>query len=473
MKVAECSFAEFVYPFLFEAGEFESLVRAAGEARWPGREGKSFTIWQVAQFPEEDLLAHVRDYLNPPEGKVPTARIWAMDNNTLQSPSGLGAQAEWELVRKAMALPFKIKGVQLALFRVGVGFVAVEANPQSEAVEDWLDFLHYFRFVRGQRDVYVRAKRREAKDHFGPFFPEPAGGLEKHRDGQATFSEVVEAILQTAMPPDGLFRRRWQEVFVPGQLIPFATLYLDDDEISDGKVAEFLYRVRNFFPSKRVIAPSPEQLPASHPLLLPYAQRMWFLFGQEGSAFIAINAPQTDFFRRELPDHLRRHYFLLFVLTLHQKFALMSLSQQVSEHWFVGDELTRAKAFDRIRRRLMEFTARGYFTQVMQQEHHHRVYRKWQEIFQLEQLYREVSDEVREMHEYLLSEQTKRLERRLNLLGAFIGVPALVIGFLSINLYGLTAREEGLPLWLALLISFGAGGLLGGVVLWLLQGRRS
>jgi hypothetical protein len=38
-----------------------------------------------------------------------------------------------------------------------------------------------------------------------------------------------------------------------------------------------------------------------------------------------------------------------------------------------------------------------------------------------------VSDEVRELHECLLSEQTRRLEQRVNWLGALIGVPAMVL----------------------------------------------
>ncbi|WP_157135567.1 hypothetical protein [Kamptonema sp. PCC 6506] len=46
----------------------------------------------------------------------------------------------------------------------------------------------------------------------------------------------------------------------------------------------------------------------------------------------------------------------------------------------------------------------------MQREHHHRCYRKWQEVFLLEQLYREVNDEVREMQEYSQLQYLQRQE---------------------------------------------------------------
>jgi hypothetical protein len=181
---------------------------------------------------------------------------------------------------------------------------------------------------------------------------------------------------------------------------------------------------------------------------------MWFVFSLEGGAFVAFNAPETDFFRRELPVHLQREYFLLFLLPLHQRFTLISLSQQVSENWLSGDERGRIRAFESIRVTLLEFMARGYFSQVMQREHHHRVYRRWQETFQLDRLYQEVSDEVREMHEFLQMRQSERLERRLNFLTFVIGIPALLFSFLSINIYRITTNEEGLSLWLALVLAF-------------------
>lgn len=472
---AKISFVQFVYPFLFEAGTFERCGKAIAAAQWPGRE-RALTVWQKQRFPKDDLLAHVERYLNPPENTTPTALLWQMDANTLQSPSGLGSGAEWMLTLPRKEIPFQLSDVQLSLFRVGVGFVTVAVKPKETEAADWLDFLHYFRFVRGQRNVGVRAERRTGKEQVSPFFPEPAGGVQKHPDGKGNFAEIVNAVLSTAAVESeresGEVGERvnwWREVFVPGQLIPFATLYADSESISDEQTAELLYRVRNFFPAERVIRPAAEDMRFDHPSLLVYADKMWFVFSLEGGVFVAINAPPTDFFRRELPAHLRDQYFVLFLLALHQRFALMNLSQQVSEHWLRGTERERAEAFGRIRDTLLEFTARGYFTQAMQREHHHRVYRHWQEVFQLEQLYREVSDEVREMHDYLQMRQVQRLERRVNMLGAFIGVPALFMSFLSINLYGITAKEEGLPFWLALLISVGGGGLLGALAWWFLS----
>jgi len=448
---AKVSSVQFIYPFLFDRVTFERRKDAISKAQWQS----SLCIWRKASFPRDDLLAHVERYLNPPEDIAPTSLIWEMDANTLQSPSGMGGKADWFLVLSRKEIQFELISVQLSLFRIGVGFLVVYAKPKSDEVEKWFDFLHYFRFVSGQRGVGLKLKLRTGREEVKSFFPQPAGGVEKHPDGTGMFGEIISAILNTAsVEGDPKDENWWKEVFIPGQLIPFAILYIEEKDIDDEAIAKLLYRVRNFFPWERIIQPTPEDLKFDHPSLLAYAERMWFVFSLEGGAFVAFNAPKTDFFRRELPVHLQREYFLLFLLPLHQRFTLISLSQRVSENWLSGDERGRIRAFESIRDTLLEFMARGYFSQVMQREHHHRVYRRWQETFQLDRLYQEVSDEVREMHEFLQMRQSERLERRLNFLTFVIGIPALLFSFLSINIYRITTNEEGLSLWLALVLAF-------------------
>ncbi len=118
----------------------------------------------------------------------------------------------------------------------------------------------------------------------------------------------------------------------------------------------------------------------------------------------------------------------------------MKLSQEVSDHWLRGNDDERRHYFKQIRTYLMEFTARGYFLQVVQQEHHHRVYCKWQEVLQVERFYNEVNEEVREMYYDLQlqrSEAEERASRSLQglvaFLGASIGIPTLIFTFMGIN----------------------------------------
>jgi hypothetical protein len=476
---AAASFTLFVYPFLFEQATFTKRAEAVDRADWRGRK-RCLPVWTALSFPEEDVLAHVARYLNPPSETPPTARLWGVHPDALQSPSGLGASATWSLTLPPRAgreriLPFHLESLRFALFGTGVGFVTIKAKPTTTVIEDWLDFNHSFRFVRGQRGVGIRAERRTGPGQVVPFFPEPgAPGTQRQArgPGEGRVDEVLGQLLATASV-HGEARQWWSEVFVPGQLLPFAVLYVD--RLPEADVPMLLYRARNFFHARQEIQPSQDDLTLNaQPGVLPYADRAWFTFSLDGGLFVACDAPTgsgATFWRGTLPVHLQEEYFLLFLLALHQRFALMGMTEDVARHWVVDEDTVlpavREAAFERIRDGLLMFTARGYFDQVMQREHHHRVYQQWQETFHLERLYHEVSDEVGKMAEYLLLRRTERLQRttrllddRLTMLGWL--VTSAVLGLTFVQAIG------GTTWWIALLVAL-LGWIIGAVVFWLIR----
>lgn len=419
----EASFVYLVYPFVFDAGRFLDRVAAIENAESPGR-NRALRIWREDRFPEDDLLSQVANYLNPADARIPTARLWRLDA-TQQDAYGVCGKADWCLVHPKQASSFRVGpkqgsgfAGQLALFQDGVGFLTLRADPDTSELNVWLNYLHYSRFVRGQRKVHIELRQRvmDAETQISsarPFFPEGAGGVASHPDGSGQLAEILAALLMT-----GSFasesRPWWREIFVPGQVIPFAALFVE--EVSKDGVPELLYRLRSFFHADQEIHPTHEDLQTNNPFLLPYAEGQWFIFSLEGGAFLAFDAPDTTFFRKTLPQHLQASYFLLFLLALHQRFALMSLSQEVAEHWLGCRDNqfqpSREAVFRRIRDSLLSFTARAHFFQVMQREHHHRCYRKWLEVFQIADMFQEVRSEVQDMHDFLAIQQA---EERLSL----------------------------------------------------------
>jgi hypothetical protein len=248
-------------------------------------------------------------------------------------------------------------------------------------------------------------------------------------------------------------------VFISGQLLPFTALLVDD--VSPEQDPYFIYQLRNFFNESQALHPAPEDLRPDHPSLLPYTVRQWFFFSLDGGGFVGFNAPakETGFFRQTLLEHLREQYFLLYLFTLYQRFALISLSSHVARNWVGRRESQsvseREESFCYIRDRMMEFTARGFFTQLMQREHHHRVYQKWQDVFQIHSLYEEVRDEVQEMHNYLMMRRTEaeqRTTQRIQWLIGSLGIISIVISFLGMNLRGVTS-QDGLAMKTAVLVA--------------------
>ncbi len=453
------SFARFIYPLLFEPDTFERRVAAVQDATWRSSD-RSAQVWERDPFRTDNVLAHVASFLDPDGDCAATALRWKLTNQARQSPAGLG-NASWTLISNARRerprfIPFSLDDVELTLFSSGVGMVSLCVVASAAEPAAWTDLLHHFRFARGQRDVAVRAVHRYGADLEQPFFPHFAGGeasLDANGNGQVM--HLLTGLLTTvrvADDPDTW----WHEVFVPGQLMPYACLLVDG--AGAGALVAFTHQVRSFFGSHQRLHPTDADLDLDHhPSVLTYAEKARFAFSLDGAAFVAGDLPDTPFFRDQLPEHLGTSYYLLFLLVLHQRFALMRLSSQVAACWratpTVEEEMEQEAAVNRVRTEFLQFTARGYFAQVMQQEHHHAAYRKWQEVLQIERLYHEVRDEVREMSQHVLERRTRRIaeaqveaakreqaqaqhdQRRdatLGMLAAVLGGPALALSFLSV-----------------------------------------
>ncbi len=473
------SFIYFVYPFTFDSHQFDSLTRAGDEAvitgqQQPKKEQECRAAWEKLSFPEEELLFHVANYLKPGKNSSCTARFW-QSSPLLHQSFGFSHSYDWQLVYPNGEISFVFgeenkttKVVQLMLFRVGVGFVTVKAQPKSDRVNDWLKFIHYFRFLRGQRGTHLNAQRRTGlnphnrQTQLDIYFPELAGGKASYKDGKPTLGNLLTTILSTLGSTQW-----WQEIFVSGQMLPFAAIYADG--LPYQHIYHLLYKLQNFFHGQQGQHPAPENLDPQAQPWLTYALRQWFVFTLEGGSFLAVDAPNKDFFRTTLPNHLQTQYFLLFLLALHQRFALMSLSAQVADSW-VTDGATRLRRFEAIRDRLLLFTARGYFTQVMQREHHHRCYRQWQKVFQLETLYQEISEEVQEMHEYVQTRQNQNLERTIQVVGVAVGAGGIAAsstaGYIQQPIT-LVYTGNIHPGFLALLASLAIGAIAGCITWWL------
>ena len=476
----------FVYPFTFDGSTLPRRAEAIEQAAWQGAR-QPLKIWQPDEFPSADLLSHVAAFLRPPADSIRTAALWRMDEAALRSPAGLGGGADhpgatWTLVTRHGDIPFALHEVSLALFRHGVGFLTVAARPTSPSADEWFDFLHHFRFISGQRAAVVRAERGLAPDDRGAgparaaYFPAVAG---PDRDGQPHhMREIVEGLLRAGTTGDET-NPWWEQVFVPGMLLPYASLFIDGCDST--RTGEMLFRLRNFFHANQDVHPAEQA--ADDPYALPYSEGQWFFFSLNGGGFLARDAPATPFFRQTLPAHIAHQYFLLFLLALQQRFVLMMLSQEVSRRWVAaGAEISdadRVAAFARIRDALLAFTAQGYFAQTMQEEHHHRCYERWQQTFQLDRLYDEVNAEVREMFADLdlrqrhaaarLAEQQERqskmMERRLNLIGFLVGVPVWLFVLINSSVNLATVRSaifragpSGTQ-WYDLVLSVGLGAI--------------
>lgn len=440
MAVDSPSVILFTYPFLFENRYFDTvrsdtdyvdrvdLAQRIDDQRW-GKTAEN-PVWRRLVFRRHELLRHVGDFLNPPPGSAATARAWELDGNALQSPRflGSGSGSRWVMHCRDRTIPFRIERIQLVLFCTGVGLMVLQIRPDTCEESDWLDLIHYGRFLKGRRSMTLEIARRvspqsESSPEWIPFFPEFAGGTAEHPDGTGELGDIVHGLLASVW--SGWDEQPWwREVFLPDQMMPYVVLYISGKPSSERPA--FLYRVHNFFHANQPLHIGDTELHAADGDRLPYAKDQWFLFSLDGGGFVAFDPPDTPFFRETLSDHLRNEYFVLYLLALNQRFSLMKLSEEVSRHWDEapdGDWDSRSEVFEAIRDRLLQVIARTQFIQVAQRQHHHRCYQQWQKVFQMRELQQEVREEVQDLREHLMAKrsaaierQTRRVEQRLNFL---------------------------------------------------------
>lgn len=465
----QISFSHFVFPFSFDQSIFFQLLSSVETLAWAGKNGQ-FPVWHKAKFPSDELLPHVSRYLNP-ETEIPTAGIYSMSEQALVSRE-LGhichygdSKFRWMLKTKAGNIGFYVRNIRLCLFQTGIGFLLVNAVPKENRseVDTWQNFLHYFRFIKGQRGVRIQGMACQTDDpsaNWKPNFPGLSENEEFRSTGIGKFYDILQICLRSICPGSDW----WEELFIDGQLLPYAGIFLED--IPEQEIPIILYKFQNFHHAKQLLDPSVEHLNLCSTSILPYSHLQWFTYSLEGGTFLSFTKLETTFNRATLPDHLNRHYFLVYILALHQRFSLMKFSEMIARQWVKNDDLSdeeQEAAFERIQEAMLSFMARGYFAQVMQREHHHRCFMKWQETLQIERLFRDVDHMISEMHRYLEARKSRRiqelteiqnqqirqeaeadalkekeaqirankLERRVSILALILGLPALALTFLQ------------------------------------------
>lgn len=398
----------------------------------------------------EEILRAVGDYLNKKDHQVTTATL--LERHPVASVDHTTPPLELRITRNGLprTIKFHLPEVHLDLYRLGVGFLTLRVNLHDDVTDPdtWLHFSHEFRRTRreDQPPPHEDQQPPQQKRHYRSVLYVPVNCsihrlLEPYKDrwlgdkGAVQVKGFIPVLLDTlivallhTVPQKQSGDTWWRDALAPGRLLPFIAMYVDG--LPQGDQPRFLYKARNFFRADQEILPTENDLKVEGRAdTLAYGKNQYFTFSLAGATFVAFgmqpHQPQP-YYRTTLPEQLKGAYYLLFQLTLLQRLTLNELKEEVAKHWETPSDLESEKpsnaqhhnnrdkerlvAFTRIHDTLLSFMARGHFTQVTQDVSAHRVYVRWRETFQIEQLYREVVDAVQEMYQYLVLTSREREE---------------------------------------------------------------
>jgi len=273
--------------------------------------------------------------------------------------------------------------------------------------DSWIDFIHFFRFAGGPRAEgnHIQAIRNDNHEPFIPKFVIKSGDSNSHN---FKIENLIFSILDLVTCPESGENRWWKEIYTKDYLIPYYYINLECEDISERD--SFTYRLDSFLKSDSLILINENSKLANNERFLSLWNDHYFIFNIEGGGLVSFRSIENDFFKSILPDHIMKHYYILYLISLQQKFFTTFLSEKIADVWLEAETLKEnyqkyivylQDSFKEIQDLLLTFSSIGNYSQIVYSQHHHDVYKKWREILGIDLIYEEVKDEIEYIYNFI------------------------------------------------------------------------
>ena len=455
-------------------------MRAAAERFQDNAEGSTFFLKNVRQvlFPGFDASSSATEILADPSG--PAARAWLGEQTPLRvtlhahepltrsleqaaRPIGRGRIEAWTFPQEhyEAGWTFDLAWVDAICFGDGAGVLAFKAIPDLRPDdESWVhqhsEFNKAFTLVQPRQKGWtlprltMTAPDAEEVPRNDPKQPESPDGdtlaqwlnkLLQPFTGEARYNDTEAA--QTRGYRLYTFSVHPAERFVCDAPPEIA------GDIPPQDLAAFELAVSQ--PIKDVYIPGPNYL---HDFIQTHRLDFWndwtLLASQEGVGFAQTLAPGA---RSPLSHNVESLYADLFVFCLQQRWTLLELQDELDEQTTGrGGSEKLSGLFERF----IEFRSRYWFVEITDRPLGNAMFQKMQAALNIPKLFTELGEEIQDLHAVAQNADARRINDVMNIIGFLVLPPSLVIGFLGINLVGITATDEGMTWQEAGLWSAGA-----------------
>jgi len=451
------SFLRLIFSFrMGDSGCVQSLRAALAE------QGADWTSIVPSLRAEARLAEHAAELLR--ESDSPgglTVHKWNFRDRKSTDP--IPARARVRFTKHAEEVDFAIDRVELWLFGLGFGYVALEVSLAGPELRRWLEMLHWARHLDSGRGPKLRVA-----------------------DVETTLEEVLRRVLTSLSPGDW-----WEAIDIPRTLRSYLCL-------SVSRVGHLgLAPVGRCAPElqRQLLYQICEQAPPHRLLHLPtgagrgdyvrgdsfeYSDGVHFVASREGVAYVAIDRDMgEEFWGNTMVNHLRASYFLHYLATQYQRHAIEGLRRAVESA--ERDQRISDEEWRKVKEHSTRVRSAGFFVELARTNNHARFERLVRDMAQVDRLFdlttRAVDDLVAMKIEGIEAEQARRqteqarrqqeLQERWAWIGTPIAATSLCLGFMSMNLRGWTTEGEGLSIDRAFLLVLGVAaiGALAGILI--------
>lgn len=312
---------------------------------------------------------------------------------------------------------FKVNKVSIFLFETKIGFLTFEIIHTNKSLEQIVSTNYYIKHLHhlyhsqllNQKEYYLARNNAQV----------PSDRVE---ESPLTMSSIAMNLLE----PIGVDRYFSSENNEPESAIVYNSLMIDETfEGVEGKeklLGEYLFKLRRTFKESYKPAPNELMLDKNPQIIQLFENSYWgvSLEGFTNVIHLTNDHVTNEFFNGNYQSNLAQSYFYLYIIALHQRYALLALNSRAqdmpkSEQLSVAD----FEKIQKLRKEINYFILRSFFKHVSSITHQQALYEKIEKCLQIEALKEDLRLEldalssVAELQQYYRLKEQEADRRRL------------------------------------------------------------
>ncbi|MDP4084460.1 MAG: hypothetical protein Q8934_07560 [Bacillota bacterium] len=308
---------------------------------------------------------------------------------------------------------FKISKISLFLFETQVGFLTYEIMHTDPSLDSIIMTNYYLKHLN---HLYKGSLFSQKEYHFA------SASIDALTENDRTLSSITFSLLGECNVTS-YFASVTNE---PENALVYNTILLDENfnlgGNSEEQLGKYIFYLRRTFKESYKPAPSELELTHNTQILQLFENSFWgvSLEGLSNVVYLTKDPTTNQFFQDNYQTNLVHSYFYLYMIALHQRYALLSLNQHAQE--LPVSESLNIEEFEEIqnaRKKINYFILRCFFKHVSSVTHQQRLYELIENTLQIEALKEDLRIElealssVAELQQYYRIKENEKEEKRL------------------------------------------------------------
>lgn len=390
-------------------------------------------------------------------------------NGLLKSKNGVYRYTYHDSNKSQQPFTFTISSIGLFLFETNIGFISYSIEYQGELpVQQIIDhnyFLKSFSKPYGtisykpqimdsiytfleEKNIYVDKKKvrlKVKKEESATEIVERLAEIDQTNDYrhldpnevvgldakviEVSLGKLTRRLVEQLEPETFFHDHRSNNKVYPGHAITYTAITMDKTFLTfrpseqKGMIENYLFRMRRTFKESYKPCVQDLQIENNDEIFQAFDNSYWgfSLEGLVNLTYLVEDEHTNKFFESNYYGNLERSYYYLYIIALHQRYALIKLSKEATLlpgtiHDLMLDQ---SNGIDRLREKIAYFNLRSSFMHVSYISHQDKIYQHIYKILQIDDLTKKVESEVESLGALVVLQKEVRNKKRENL---FVGL---------------------------------------------------